>query len=129
MKIGRTAVLAVMLSVAASDGNADDSDLAKQLSNPIASLISVPFQYNYDHGFGSEDGNKSVVNLQPVIPLSLNDDWNLISRTIIPVVWQNDAFGQSGRQFGVGDIGLVAWIAVDLIAIAFLSYRGGVDTA
>ncbi|WP_244619275.1 transporter [Rhizobium sp. 18055] len=78
-------------------------DLAKKLSNPIASLISVPFQFNYDHGFGPNNGNKETLNIQPVIPFTLNEDWNVISRTILPVVWQNDIAGPSGHQFGLGD--------------------------
>jgi hypothetical protein len=78
--------------------------LAKKLSNPIASLISVPLQFNYDSGYGPDDGQKAYVNVQPVIPFSLNDDWNLISRTILPIVWQNDMAGPSGSQFGLGDI-------------------------
>ncbi|WP_286202318.1 MULTISPECIES: transporter [unclassified Labrenzia] len=82
---------------------AQDSDLAKKLSNPVASLISVPFQWNYDHGFGPADGNKVTLNIQPVVPFSLNEDWNLISRTILPVVWQDDIAGNSGTQFGLSD--------------------------
>ncbi|WP_228933023.1 transporter [Roseibium aggregatum] len=82
---------------------AQDSDLAKKLSNPVASLISVPFQWNYDHGFGPADGNKVTLNVQPVVPFSLNEDWNLISRTILPVVWQDDIAGNSGTQFGLSD--------------------------
>ncbi|WP_228148109.1 transporter [Roseibium algicola] len=82
---------------------AQDSDLAKKLSNPVASLISVPFQWNYDHGFGPADGNKITLNIQPVVPFSLNEDWNLISRTILPVVWQDDIAGNSGTQFGLSD--------------------------
>ncbi|WP_260691828.1 transporter [Rhizobium leguminosarum] len=81
-----------------------DSDLAKKLSNPVASLISVPFQLNYDHGFGPEHGDRETLNIQPVIPFSLNEDWNVISRTIIPVIWQHDVAGPSGNQFGFGDI-------------------------
>ena len=78
-------------------------ELAKKLSNPIASLISVPFQFNWDQGYGSDDGDKAYVNVQPVIPFSLNEDWNLISRTIVPIAYQNDIAGPSGDQFGLGD--------------------------
>jgi hypothetical protein len=81
----------------------DTQELAKKLSNPIASLISVPFQFNYDSG-GPNDGNKVFVNVQPVIPITLNDNWNLISRTILPIVWQEDIAGPTGDQFGLGDI-------------------------
>lgn len=80
------------------------ADLAKKLSNPVASMISVPFQFNYDRGYGPEDGNRETLNIQPVVPISLNDDWNLISRTIMPVIWQDDIAGPSGHQFGLGDI-------------------------
>jgi hypothetical protein len=82
---------------------AQDSDLAKKLSNPVASLISVPFQFNYDSGYGPFDGYKSTVNIQPVIPIPINEDWNVISRTIVPVVWQHDIAGRSGNQSGLGD--------------------------
>ncbi|MDR7147953.1 transporter [Rhizobium sp. BE258] len=83
---------------------AQDADLAKKLSNPVASLISVPFQFNYDSGYGPLDGDRAVLNIQPVIPISINDDWNVISRTILPFIWQNDIAGNSGSQFGLGDI-------------------------
>jgi len=80
------------------------ADLAKKLNNPVASLISVPFQFNYDRGIGPDKGEKLTVNFQPVVPISLNDDWNVISRTILPLTWQSDIAGPSGNQFGFGDI-------------------------
>lgn len=95
--------IAIVLAVSTSAASAQDSDLAKKLSNPVASLISVPFQWNYDHGIGPTDGDKVTLNIQPVIPISLNDNWNLISRTIVPVVWQDDIAGNSGTQFGLSD--------------------------
>lgn len=60
---------------------AEDADLAKKLSNPVSDLISVPIQGNLD--FGPGDGTKWITNIQPVIPIGLNDEWNVISRTIL----------------------------------------------
>ncbi len=97
-------LLAALVGVTAPASSQESSqDLAKKLSNPIASLISVPFQGNYDGGYGPNDGSKYTINIQPVIPFTLNEDWNLISRTILPVVWQDDIAGPSGSQFGLGD--------------------------
>lgn len=80
------------------------AELAKKLNNPISSLISVPFQSNWDFGFGDGDGEKYTLNIQPVIPLSISKDWNLIVRTILPVIDQTDVFGpRSGNQSGLGN--------------------------
>ncbi len=96
-------VLLLLASPPSKAGETDAQELAKKLSNPVASLVSVPFQFNYDHGYGSRDGDKLTLNIQPVIPISLNDNWNLVVRTILPVVWQNDIAGASGTQFGLSD--------------------------
>jgi hypothetical protein len=81
-------------AVTESSAEAAEADtLAKQLSNPIASLISVPFQANEDFGYGpSHNGYKFTLNIQPVIPISISKDWNLILRTIFPIVSQHDLF-------------------------------------
>ncbi len=84
---------------------ADKAALAKQLSNPVASLISVPIQVNYDENIGpGEKGERWTTNIQPVAPFSLNEDWNLISRTILPVISQQDVVPGAGSQDGIGDI-------------------------
>lgn len=71
----------------------------------MADLISVPFQFNYDHDIGPEqDGKKYLLNIQPVIPIHLNEDWNIISRTILPVVKQEDFSPGSGTDSGIGDV-------------------------
>ena len=83
----------------------DDQELAKKLSNPVAALISVPFQFNYDQNIGpDDDGERWTVNIQPVAPFGLGQNWNLISRTILPVTYQTDIFAGAGSQTGIGDI-------------------------
>lgn len=79
-------------------------ELAKQLANPVASLISVPLQNNFDFNVGPLEGFRYNLNVQPVIPISINEKWNMISRTIIPITSQNDVTGKGSNETGLGDI-------------------------
>lgn len=88
---------------AGDDEKADVADLAKTLANPIGALISVPFQNNFDSGGGpAGEGFQYRLNLQPIVPITLDQDWLLISRTILPVVYQEDIVDTSS-QSGLSD--------------------------
>ena len=80
-----------------------DAALAQQLSNPVASLVSVPFQSNWDFGVGPEDKQRYIMNFQPVMPFSVNEDWNLIARLIVPVVSQPPLVPGGQPTSGISD--------------------------
>ena len=97
-------MIAVVLLATPALGQ-EEAELAKKLSNPIAALISVPIQANYDGKIGlTEDGSVWRINIQPVIPFSLADNWNVISRSILPVVIQQDVPTDGAGESGIGDI-------------------------
>lgn len=81
-----------------------DNDLEKQIQNPVASLISLPFQNNLDFGIGPYNRTRNTLNIQPVWPFSLGENLNLITRTIIPIVSQ--PLGENDSEFGLGDINM-----------------------
>jgi opacity protein-like surface antigen len=78
-------------------------ELAKQSQNPVASLVSVPFQSNTNFNSGPFGRTQEVFNIQPVVPMHLNENWNLISRTIIPLMSQPDPLFNSSTN-GIGDV-------------------------
>lgn len=93
------------LIISSSFSHADESaDLAKQSQNPVASLISVPLQFNFNFGMGAYDRSQTVLNVQPVLPMTLSSKVNLINRLIIPVFNQPDITSESGGSLGLGNM-------------------------
>ena len=103
-------VTGIMLSQAAAVISAvahaapTPEELAKMAQKPMANLITVPFQNNTNFNVGPQSGTQNVLNTQPVIPVSLNKDWNLITRTILPVVTQPGFAPDQGSTTGLADI-------------------------
>src|SRR5262245_13519961 len=79
-------------------------ELAKKTQNPVADLISVPFQNNFNFGAGADRDMVWIMNFQPVIPIHITENWNLITRTIVPIINQPSLFPGMDSAFGMGDI-------------------------
>jgi hypothetical protein len=80
------------------------AELAKKAQNPVADLMIMPFQYNVDFGIGPEDAVQQNLKFMPVIPFSLGEEWNLITRTIIPLIDAESPVKGGKDRFGLGDI-------------------------
>jgi hypothetical protein len=86
-------------------------DIAKQAQNPIASMISVPFQNNATFGVGEHGSTANALDIEPVIPVTLNSDWNLVTRTIVPIVEEPALAPGLGSVAGLGDIQLSLYLS------------------
>jgi hypothetical protein len=92
-------------------GEDESSELARAVQNPIADLISLPFQNNTNFEFGPRERTQNVLNIQPVIPFSLGEDWLAITRTILPIVSQPSLFRGQDRKTGLGDALFTAFLS------------------
>ncbi|WOH38643.1 transporter [Thalassotalea fonticola] len=83
----------------------ENKELAQEIANPLTTMIMVPVQFEYNENIGPvDDGTRSTIFVQPIIPFELSEDWNLITRTIVPIIQQDDIFPGAGSQQGIGDI-------------------------
>ena len=117
MQVRKTSWLAVAivsaLMMAGSHAHAEltAEELAKLAQNPVGNLISVPLQNNTNLNFGPEKGTQNILNIQPVIPISVNEDWNVITRTIVPVIWLPALGPDQGSTSGIGDVSVTAFLS------------------
>lgn len=103
------ACIAVIPAPAMAEMTAEE--LAKLAQNPVGNLISLPFQNNTNLNYGPEKGTQNILNIQPVVPISVNDDWNIITRTIVPVVWNPSLGPGIDSRSGVGDTDFTAFLS------------------
>jgi len=101
----------ILLSIIFAGKPTFADDLAKQSQNPVADLISLPLQNNINFNIGRHDRTQNIFNIQPVAPFNLTENWNLITRTIAPVIYQPDILEDSGGEFGLGDINTTWWLS------------------
>ena len=107
--LGLFAIGAAFVASVRAEMNAEE--LAKLAQNPVGNLISLPFQNNTNLNFGPEKGTQNVLNIQPVIPISVNDDWNIITRTIIPVISMPSLYPGDDRTNGIGDMQFTTFLS------------------
>lgn len=112
------AIAALPASAANEDGDGiieagenETDELARAAQNPVASMISVPFQNNTNFNFGPQEKTQNILNIQPVLPFELNEDWNLITRTILPVISQPAFTPSQDRKIGLGDTIFTAFLS------------------
>jgi hypothetical protein len=106
--IKKAAILFSLMSIIFGINNtlADAAkDLAQEIANPLTTTIMVPIQVEYNENIGpDDDGTRTSVFVQPIVPFELNEDWNLITRTILPLIEQKNIFPGAGSQSGIGDV-------------------------
>jgi hypothetical protein len=105
------AAAALLCGAALAHAAPTAEELAKMAQNPVGNLVSVPLQNNTNFGTGPLSRTQNVLNVQPVIPFSLNRDWNLITRTIVPLIWQPAFQPGQGDTFGLGDVQFSAFLS------------------
>ena len=106
-----TAAMAAAFMVTPAHAELSAEELAKLAQNPVGNLISVPFQNNTNLNFGPEKGTQNILNIQPVVPISITPDWNIITRTIVPVISMPSLAPGDDRTNGIGDIQLTAFLS------------------
>ena len=111
MKTSIAVFLLAALAATHARAELSEEELAKLAQNPVGNLISVPFQNNTNLNFGPDKGTQDILNIQPVIPISVSKDWNIITRTIVPVIWNPSLGPDVPSKDGIGDTVFTAFLS------------------
>ncbi len=104
-------VTGILFTGTAYGAEQDKGDLAKASQNPVGNLISLPFQNNTSFGIGPNDAKSNSLLIQPVYPVSLSSNWNLINRGIVPLIYRQEVIPGTGSVSGLGDISYTGFIS------------------
>ncbi len=102
---------ALLLGAASARADLSPEELARIAQNPVGAMVSLPLQNNTNFNVGPRSGTQNILNIQPVIPIEVNKDWNIITRTILPLIWQPEFVPGQGSTFGLGDLQLSAFLS------------------
>ena len=105
------AIALLVFIIPAAQAEMSAEELAKLAQNPVGNLISVPFQDNVNLNYGPLKQTQNILNIQPVIPIEVNKDWNIITRTIMPVIWMPSLGPDTPAKNGFGDIEFTAFLS------------------
>jgi hypothetical protein len=111
ISLSAAAVAATFFVATSAHAEMSAEELAKLAQNPVGNLISVPFQNNTNLNTGPLKGTQNILNIQPVIPIEVNPEWNIITRTILPVISQPAMFQGDERTNGIGDMVVTAFLS------------------
>ena len=105
------AVSGTLFASVAAHAELSTEELAKLAQNPVGNLVSVPFQNNTNFNYGPLDKTQDILNIQPVYPIHLDEEWNVITRTIFPLLWQPALYPGQGSTFGLSDTQFSAFLS------------------
>lgn len=130
MRLRLIASLSLALAAASPAASAAPTaeELAKLAQNPVGNLVSVPFENDTNFNVGPLDKTQNILNIQPVIPIGVNKDWNIITRTIVPLIWQPEFYPGQGSRFGLGDTQVSAFLSPGSPGAGGLIWGAGVIT-
>lgn len=106
-----SAALALWIAATAAHADMSAEKLAKLAQNPVGNVIGLPFQNNTNLNFGPNMGTQSILNIQPVVPIEIDRDWNIITRRILPVVWNPSLGPSDSATSGTGDLQFTAFLS------------------